>query len=305
MIGASEPLPADYLYSVNGWSTPRNSVFEDIEQSARIGADAIGIWEGKFIEGGDEEIAAALGNHDIRAGIVMPHHWTILPTPLDPGGMSQDWREKCAGICKSVRRLAQFDPIGIMVGPGVSGNPTRRLGPVEDVVEGLKMVADVAGECGVTIAFEPLALRRGAAVATFPETVDLLEKVGRSNVKILPDLWHSHPEPDFHRHLRQNVHRIIAVQVNDVRVPERSWCDRVLPGDGLNVCTDAVATLLAAGYTGWYDFEVFSDNGSWGNDFPDSLWKPPHDEFLKRGRDAFDRCFSAARMQVVSTGRSA
>ena len=53
MIGASEPLPADYLYSVNGWSTPRNSVFEDIEQSARIGADAIGIWEGKFIEGGE------------------------------------------------------------------------------------------------------------------------------------------------------------------------------------------------------------------------------------------------------------
>ena len=135
-----------FLYAVNGWCTPRNSVFEDIEQSARIGAGAIGVWEGKFQNGGDDEIGAALEKHKIRAGIVMPHHWTILPTPLDPGGMSQDWRTKCNGISKSIRRLAKFNPVGIMVGPGVSGDPAHRLGPVAHVIEGLKMVADAAGE---------------------------------------------------------------------------------------------------------------------------------------------------------------
>jgi len=290
----------EYRYAVNSWCLPRNTSLQDIEQAAQIGAGAIGLWEGKFKEGEDELIAAALAKHGVRAGIVMPHHWTILPTPLDPGGMTYDWRTKSQGICRSIKRLARFNPLGIMVGPGVSGNPAQRLGPVEHVVEGLKMIADVAGEAGVDIAFEPLALRRGAAVATLPETVDVLDKVGRPNVKILPDVWHSYPEENFHAHLRASVDRIIALQVNDVRDPERSWCDRVMPGDGRNVCTGAVAALIDAGYTGWYDFEVFSDDGTWGNNFPDSLWKLRHDEFLQRGYDAFAKCYANAKALVAA-----
>jgi sugar phosphate isomerase/epimerase len=294
--------PAEFQFAINAWCLPRNSSLEDIAQSAAIGAGAIGLWEGKFKAGEEDAIEAALDAYKMRAGIVMPHHWTILPTPLDPGGMTYDWRSKSEAICRSIRRLARFKPIGIMVGPGVSGDPAKRLGPVADVAEGLKMIADVAGELGQRIAFEPLALRRGAAVATLPETIDLLDKVGRDNVYILPDLWHSWPEDDFHAHLRANVDRFIAVQVNDVRDPERSWCDRVLPGDGRNICTSVVATLIDAGFKGWYDFEVFSDDGTWGNDFPDSLWKLPHDEFLRRGHQAFLRCYANAK-QMIASGR--
>jgi sugar phosphate isomerase/epimerase len=297
------PQRTEYLFAVNAWCMPRNSSLQDIELTARVGAGAIGLWEGKFSDGEDEAIAAALEQHHVRAGIVMPRHWTILPTPLDPGGMRSDWRAKSEGICRSVRRLARFRPLGIMVGPGVSGNPAQRLGPVAHVVEGLKMIADAAGEAGVRIAFEPLALRRGAAVATFPETLEVLDKVGRTNVDILPDLWHSYPEPDFHTHLRANVDRIIALQVNDVRNPERSWCDWVMPGDGINACTPAVAALIDAGYRGWYDFEVFSDDGTWGNNYPDSLWQLPHDEFLRRGFDAFADCFATAKA-MAAAGRA-
>jgi hypothetical protein len=103
--------------------------------------------------------------------LVIPRHWTILPTPLDPAGMSLDWKSKAQGICKSIERLARFKPVGILVGCGVSGDPNRRLGPVEHVIEGLKMVADAAAKHGLMIAFEPLALRRGAAVSTLPETI--------------------------------------------------------------------------------------------------------------------------------------
>ena len=59
--------------------------------------------------------------------------------------------------------------------------------------------------------------------------------------------------------------------------------------------TPIVAALLQAGYKGWYDFEVFSDDGRWGNDFPDSLWKLPHEEFVTRGARAFVR---TPRLQV-------
>jgi sugar phosphate isomerase/epimerase len=290
----------DIRYAVNAWCLPNNNSLQDIEQSARIGAGAVGLWEGKFRDGEDDAIGEALRRHGIRAGVVMPHHWTILPTPLDPGGYV-DWKTKCDGICRSIRRLARFDPIGIMVGPGVSGDPAKRLSP-DHVAESLERIAGVADDCGVRIAFEPLAMRRGAAISTLPETIALIDSVGRRNVDILLDVWHSWPEQNLHQQLRTHVKRLMGVQINDVREPERSWCDRMMPGEGRNVCTPILATLIEAGFTGWYDFEVFSDDGRWGNDFADSLWKLPHDEFLRRGRAAFDRCLDSAN-SMIADGR--
>ena len=46
---------------------------------------------------------------------------------------------------------------------------------------------------------------------------------------------------------------------------------------------------MEAGYDGWWELEVFSDDGSFGNAFPDSLWALPANEFLARAHDAFVR----------------
>ena len=40
----------------------------------------------------------------------------------------------------------------------------------------------------------------------------------------------------------------------------------------------------AGGYTGWYDLEILSDNGLFGNDYPDSLWKLPPANLVKAAR---------------------
>lgn len=286
-------------YTVCCWSTPKNTWLQDIEQSARIGADAVGLYEAKFADGDDAAILDALGEHGLPVGIVVPRNWTILPTPLDPG-WSGDWKQKTDAICRSIERFAKFKPAGIMVGCGVSGDPARRLGPVEHVIEGLELAAKTAADCGQTIAFEPLSLRRGAAVATIPESIAVMDAVGRDNVGILMDVWHNWDQDDLLEHMRRHVDRFLGIQVNDYRNPTRSWCDRVFPGEGVNACTPIIATLLDAGYDGWWDFEVFSDDGRWGNAFPESLWAMPHDEFLERGRNAFMKCYEDAKRAVLS-----
>ena len=291
-------LFAEPKYNVCCWSTPNNTWREDIEQSAGIGATAVGLFEGKFADGDDAAILDALGEHGIAAGIVMPRNWTILPTPLDPASVG-DWKQKTDAICASIERYAKFKPAGIMVGPGVSGDPLRRFGP-EHVAEGLALTARTAAEYGLKIAFEPLSLRRGAAVATIPETIAVMDEAGRDNVGILMDVWHNWDQDDLLAHMRRHIHRFLGIQVNDYRNPTRSWCDRVFPGDGVNACTPIIATLLDAGYEGWWDFEVFSDDGRWGNAFPESLWKMPHAEFLQRGRDAFMKCFDDAKRMVMT-----
>ena len=121
MIATTEDNGREYRYSFCTWSTPRNDSFQDIEQCARVGIEAVGLWEAKFRHGEDEKIEQALRRAGLRAGVVIPHHWTILPTPLDPAGMALDWRSKARGICKSIERLARFKPVGILVGCGVSG----------------------------------------------------------------------------------------------------------------------------------------------------------------------------------------
>jgi sugar phosphate isomerase/epimerase len=74
------------------------------------------------------------------------------------------------------------------------------------------------------------------------------------------------------------------VHLNDHRDPTRSWCDRVLPGDGIGRVTAFLGALDAGGYDGWLEVEVFSDDGRFGNDFPDSLWKLDPVELVRASR---------------------
>ena len=124
--------------------------------------------------------------------------------------------------------------------------------------------------------------------------VEMIDSVGRGNVGIMFDVFHSWCEPDLHDRIRHYGHRINSVQVCDVRVDERSGHDRELPGRGRSTAAGIIASLLEAGYHGYWELEVFSDDGTYGNDFPDSYWKLPHAEFLAMSKAAFDETYAAA-----------
>jgi sugar phosphate isomerase/epimerase len=65
----------------------------------------------------------------------------------------------------------------------------------------------------------------------------------------------------------------------------------VLPGDG---CADVAAILGAldrAGWDGYYDIEIFSDNGAFGTAYPDSLWDLPATDLAAAARERFSTCW--------------
>ena len=70
--------------------------------------------------------------------------------------------------------------------------------------------------------------------------------------------------------------------------------DRELPGRGRGVAPALTAALLAGGYQGWWKHEVFSDDGTFGEVFPDSYWKMPHEQLLEMVSAAFDACYTGA-----------
>jgi sugar phosphate isomerase/epimerase len=48
-------------------------------------------------------------------------------------------------------------------------------------------------------------------------------------------------------------------------------------------------TLEAGGYDGWYEVEIFSDNGAFGEVFHDSLWDVDPHELARRARESVER----------------
>lgn len=281
-------------YAVNSYSTPHNTIYDDIGQVARTGGQGVGLWEGKFVDGQDDRIAEELAEHGLGTSFAVPAMHAILSIPFDRPGLPSDPDQRADLICASIDRLARFSPQVIAIAPGTSGIAGAPLGPVEDVIRVLPRIADAAAAHGLPIGLELLAERRGSALGTFPEIIEAIDAVDRPNVGVMFDVFHSWCEPDLQERLRRYASRINSVQVCDVKVDERGGFDREYPGRGRGTAAEIVATLIECGYSGYWELEVFSDDGTYGTDYPDSYWKQPHEDFLREAKSAFDDTWARA-----------
>ena len=117
------------------------------------------------------------------------------------------------------------------------------------------------------------------------------------------DVWHLWNAKDVLDEIPRYAHLIAGVHVSDWREPTRGWADRVLPGDGSVDLPAILGALDDAGWDGFYDLEIFSDNGTFGSVYPDSLWDLDAAELARRGRDAFFHTWSKRRVPAQAAGR--
>lgn len=280
-------------FSVCEISTLRASFEQDLTACWKGGAEGIGICEFKLrADGNDAPALAAFRESGLAATICVPATLSVLPLPLMPG--PNDPTKRVAALRAGVRRLARFGPATCMCLTGPCGarseREARRL-----VVEGLRTVARAAAEIGIRIGLEPVhaSIRNDwTLVSTVPEALDLLAEVDEPNLGIIFDTWHLWDTPNVLKHARTHAKRFFGVHINDRREPTRSWKDRVLPGDGVIDLPAIFGALEAGGYDGWYDMEIFSDDGLFGDDYPDSLWKLPAIQVVRRGKAGFLRAWS-------------
>lgn len=267
---------------------------EDLAACRTGGADGIGICEFKLpADRNDHAALAAFRSSGLAASICVPATLSVLPLPLLPG--PEDPARRVEAVCAGIRRLAAFHPAACVCLTGPRGPrpeaETRRI-----VVDGLRTIARAGADVGVRVGLEPVhrSIREDwSLVTTIPETLALLEEVGEPNLGLIFDVWHLWDTPDLLAHIRTHARRIVGVHVNDVREPTRSWKDRVLPGDGVVDLQSLFGALDAGGYDGWFDLEIFSDNGAFGDDYADSLWKQPPVEVVRCGRAGFLRAWAA------------
>jgi len=263
--------------SLSEISTVGASFRDDLRAYRAAGFDGIGIWEMKL--GDDDADVAALRESGLRATNCVPLVPSILPNAVIEG--PSDVAERVESICRSVRRLAAYEPESVLCLTGAAGErdeaEARQL-----VVAGLQRISAAADAAGVRLGLEPIhASQRDALslVTSVPEALELLDEAGLPQVGVMLDLYHVWDTPTIEDDLRAHAGRFTGLHVADWYADGRA--ERALPGAGVSRTRELLAILRDAGFAGSLDVEIFGVP-----DDPGSFWALPVDEAARRAYDA-------------------
>jgi len=284
------PLPP---FAVSACTTYHSTFAEDLANYRALDIDGIGLWEYKLPAGRDDESIARFQASGLTATFCFPnvpgviYGDVLFSEPKDP-------RERLALLKSGIRRLARFKPLAVACLAG----PPRDTGVAvarSRVVQALREAADVAGEVDVRLALEVIRPGPGGSLAsTIPEARALIADTGASNIDVLIDTWHFWDSPQALADIRAHGESIVGVQVNDRSAAARGWGDRTLPGQGDMDLTGILLAVRDSRFSGWYELEIFSYDGTLGTAYPDSLWTWPARDLLRAGRDGFARVWRAS-----------
>ncbi len=134
---------------------------------------------------------------------------------------------------------------------GVTAQEPDRAACEAAWVENLAWAADRAAEAGVTLLIEPLNTRDmpGYFVSRQDETLALIDRVGRANVKLQFDVYHAQiMDGDITRRIERLAGRYAHVQIASVP-------DRHEPDEGELAYDHVFAAFDRVGYDGWIGCE--------------------------------------------------
>lgn len=280
------------LFAVSEGTTYHSPFIEELTAYPAAGIDGIGLWEFKLEGDRDVERAAALR----EAGLTPTFCFPLTPGIFTGNGHfahPKDSEARLQILKESVRRFGIYQPVAvcILAGAPQGGDVTESR---RRVVAAFKEVLEVAKDAGVKLALEVISPgSAGSLVQTIPEAVDLITDVGgEGTIGVLLDDWHIADEPV--ENIATYIDAIYGIQVCDKAADSKGRFDRALPGNGTLDVANVIRTAHDAGYRGWYELEIFSDDGTFGEPLDDPMWRWPIERLLSEGRTAFESVYAAA-----------
>jgi len=273
---------------------------EELRLFAEAGADAVALSLFKPPRARREsltDMAEAVRDIGTRVTYCWPEAPSVLPIPGFAGPATPP--ERIAALVERLPDVAAFGAIGIGCVTGPAG-AFSAAAAWRTAVDGLREVAHAAAVYDLRVAIEPIHPDEAdvfSFVSTLPDAVRLVDDVGLPNVGIVADMWHLHGGAEIVAELEAYADHIDLVHVCDRRDPTRSTCDRALPGDGVAGVVDMIGALRRAGYAGYYELEVLSDDGTFGHRFTDSLWLMDPADLVALGRERFMDCYRRAPIE--------
>ena len=265
MMGAPDPAKlALNAITVKQW--PLDKI---IEGCARHGIRGISPWRNQIAAMGLKEAVRAINDH----GLEVPG--------LCRGGFfhEKNWLDDNRRAIEEAHAL-EAQALILVVGTFPEG--TKDLAHArERIQESISRLLPEARAAGVPLAIEPLhpMQTERALVNTLEQALDMCDALGEG-VGVAVDVYHVWWDPKLEEQIRRaGRQRLLGYHICDWRVPTRDlFNDRAMMGDGVIDLPRIRGYMEAAGYRGFHEVEIFSEQ-DW--------WKREPEEVLKVCRDRF------------------
>ncbi|MEM9826815.1 MAG: sugar phosphate isomerase/epimerase family protein [Planctomycetota bacterium] len=273
----NSPPPMDRL-AIHTQTTKPLSLSQAVTQYAHRNVPAISVW-----------VEALEGLQVAQASRLISDHGLKVPALVRGGFFCAGTQaERDAAVDRNrdlidTARVLDADMLVLVVGaiPGVALGTQRTW-----VADAITKLDEQARQAGVKIAIEPLhPMYAGdkSCINRMTEARIMCEQIGSPNVGVAVDVYHVWWDPELDVEIARlgQQDRLFAFHVCDWRVPTRDLLtDRALMGDG---CIDIAAirhAMTTAGFDGWIEVEIFSED-HWSGDQGEFL-----DSILDRFRTA-------------------
>lgn len=272
--------------SLNVWTTKGWSLREAVDGCVRAGVPGIGLWRDKVAEVGVDEAARLVSGGGLTV------------TSLCRGGFfTGDAAHRAAAAADNRRAVDEACALGtdvlVLVVGGLPPGSTDLAGARAQVAAGVAALAPYAAEQGVRLAIEPLHpmfCADRAVISTLGQALDLAEQIepgsaGTPAIGVCLDTYHVWWDPDLLAQISRAGPRIFAFQVCDflVPIPPVALLGRGHVGDGVIDIPALTRAVLAAGYPGLIEVEIFNQE----------VWDSPGEQTLRTVIDRHRRYLSA------------
>lgn len=153
----------------------------------------------------------------------------------------------------------------------------------KQIRDGIASIITEATAAGVKLAVEPLHPMYAdarSAINTLAQANDMAEELNSPSVGVAVDVYHLWWDPSLEKEIKRcgENGNLSAFHVCDWKVPTTDMLnDRGLMGEGCIPVRKIRSWVEAAGFTGFNEVEVFSNN----------YWKENQDDFLKKITEAY------------------
>jgi sugar phosphate isomerase/epimerase len=242
-------------FAVNEITTYRWSFEEDVHNYVAAGIGGIGVWRQKLSDFGEEKAVELLGDTPLKVSSLL---WAGGFT----GTEGRSFKESLEDAGDAVRLAAALEASCLIIYTGPRGghthNHARRL-----IKSAATELAPQAAELGVVLAVEPMHVGCAAEwtfLTDLDETIELLDAVGDTGLKLAFDTYHMGHDPAILGRLVELAPRVAIVQLGDARQPPHGEQNRCPIGEGILPLGEIVSSLARGGYNGFYEVELIGED---------------------------------------------
>ncbi len=263
---STEPFSNTELLSLNQYTTHSWSVREAVEGCGRAGIRFIGLWRDKVAETGLCESARICRDHGVAVS-------GLCRGGMFPAATAGERQTRITDNRKAIDECVQLGSDLLVLVCG--GSHSRDIQEARQMVEdGIGAIAGYASEQEVRLGIEPLHPMFAAdrsVICQLGQALDIVERLGMSNVGVVIDVYHVWWDPELYRQIERARGKIFGFHVNDwIAPPPDILLGRGMMGDGIIELRRIRAAVQAAGYRGPIECEIFNRD----------IWARPGDEVL-------------------------